>query len=64
MRIRTFVLLLAMAGSAWAQQNPAPKQQPQLPPDSKAPAASQTKGAEPKSAPAATPPQPDRAAAY
>ncbi len=64
MRIQTFVLLLALAGSVWAQQNPAPKPQRQLPPETKAPAASQPKAAEPKSAPTATPQKPDRAAAY
>ncbi len=64
MRIRTFVLLLALAGTAWAQQNSAPNPRPQLPPDTKAPAGSPPKAAEAKGGPAATPQTVDRAAAY
>ena len=64
MRIRTFVLLLALAGNAWAQQNSAPEPKPQIPPDTKAPAAAQPKKAEPKAEPPASAQKPDRAAAY
>ena len=63
MRIRTFVLLLALGASAWAQQKSAPNQQPQLPPDSKAPAPPPPKPAESKGQ-ATEAAKPDRAAAY
>ena len=63
MRIRTFVLLLALAATAWAQQNSAPEQK-SVPPDTKAPAA-QPKTAEPNSTPtSAAPKEEDRASAY
>ena len=71
MRIRAFVLLLALAGSAWAQQNSVPDQEPQkqLPPDTNAPAKAQPKTsatAQPEATaePAAAAPKPDKAAAY
>lgn len=66
MRIRTFVLLLAVASAAWAQQKPASVQEErrQLPPDTKAPAPVPSKTPETKGETPGTPKKPDKAAAY
>ncbi len=59
-------MLLAATVSVWAQQNSAPNQDPQqqLPPDTKAPAATQPKAPQPQPEPPAPAKKPDKAAAY